>query len=506
MTCFRVTAVLVLFTINIPVTWARSPGNTDSLSLTLDQAIELALDQSFDIRTLRLDLEQARQQKTAAKGRFKTNAELEVDTPYWSETVSEIPREGDLPVFNTTGLLRYQGRLDINQPLPTNGVFTLSSRTYHRSVSTYRPDLNQDLQRKDVLTSVSLRLNQPLFTLNTLQVGLRTANLNYKATDLRFNRQQWELVYSVTQAFYRLYRAEQQLAIARQDVEQQEQLVQLAKKKLNAGLIPEVESLQMEVDLAESQNNLVTARGEVSRIRDQFCQLIGLDFDVPVSVEADLQVQKLEIDLEHAVQKALQNRTDIREQKIDVELASIDIREADARSDFRGDLWAFYDITGISDPSLPFDASPGTLWESALTDAERRPNNRGVGVTFSIPLWDWGVNAAEVQAAKARLRNRQLELAELKKTIVRQVRDAVSRLTEAENRLRVLEKSSSVAERAFEISTRRFSNGDITSQTLALDRERLNQTRFSYLSAYVDYKLALADLRRKTMWDFNDRD
>jgi outer membrane protein len=59
-----------------------------------------------------------------------------------------------------------------------------------------------------------------------------------------------------------------------------------------------------------------------------------------------------------------------------------------------------------------------------------------------------------------------------------------------------------VAQRAFDISLERFNNGDITSQELALNRNRLVQAKTSYLSAYVDYKLSVADLRRKTMWDF----
>ena len=73
---------------------------------------------------------------------------------------------------------------------------------------------------------------------------------------------------------------------------------------------------------------------------------------------------------------------------------------------------------------------------------------------------------------------------------------------EAENRLEVLKKNQEVAQRVFDISLQRFNNGDITSQELALDRNRLTQAKFSFLNAYIDYKLALADLKRKTMWDF----
>ena len=41
-----------------------------------------------------------------------------------------------------------------------------------------------------------------------------------------------------------------------------------------------------------------------------------------------------------------------------------------------------------------------------------------------------------------------------------------------------------------------------TSQTLADNRDRLVQARRSYLTALVNHRLAVADLRRQTLFDF----
>ncbi len=51
-------------------------------------------------------------------------------------------------------------------------------------------------------------------------------------------------------------------------------------------------------------------------------------------------------------------------------------------------------------------------------------------------------------------------------------------------------------------SLARFESGDITSQDLGIEQERLAQSRLEYLDAYITYQLALADLKRKTLWDF----
>ena len=59
-----------------------------------------------------------------------------------------------------------------------------------------------------------------------------------------------------------------------------------------------------------------------------------------------------------------------------------------------------------------------------------------------------------------------------------------------------------LAGKSIEISVQRFANGDITSQELALDRDRLTQARMAYLDAFISYQLAGADLRRQTLYDF----
>ncbi len=470
--------------------------------LTLDDAIDIALEKSYDMKVLRLNLMRAEQGLIAAKGRFKTNADMSFQLPNWEESVSSIPVQNSLPVFNTTGSVMYYGRMDLNQPLPTDGVIRLRGSTYHRDVSTYLAETSTDLMRKDVYTSLSLQFDQPLFTVNSLKLGLKQADLNYERTQRQSNQNELFIIYRVTYAFFQYYQGVRQFQIAQDNVAQQKELYDIASKKFNAGLIAETEALEMEVDLAESENLLVIAESDMERTRDTFLQEIGLNFSDNITVQTEIDVQEFDVNLDKAVELALENRSEIRENEIDIELAKLTIKEVDAQSTIEGNLWASYELVGVSDANLDYDSSPGTLWNSSLEDMDRRPNNRSVGFTLSVPIFDWGVNQAEVEQAKAVMRSRELDLQEQKKTIVREVRDAVRQLKEAENRLNVLEKRQSVAQRNFDITLERFNNGDITSTVLADNRDRLVSAKSAYLSAYVDYKLAIADLKRKTLYDF----
>ena len=145
------------------------------------------------------------------------------------------------------------------------------------------------------------------------------------------------------------------------------------------------------------------------------------------------------------------------------------------------------------------------MFEDSWAILQKTPN-RGLTFNLTIPIFDWGKNRADVHAAEAQLYQNELGLQNLYVTIEREVRDVVRTLYETFDRVQMLAKSKEVSEKSFDISLQRFANGDITSVELARASDQLNTAKLSYLTAYNAYKLSLADLKRKTLYDFeNDR-
>lgn len=472
----------------------------EPILLDLDGAIEIALEKSYQMKALKLSVIRAREDLTAARGRFYTNANMDFVLPNYTERLSSVQQGYGFSVYNTRGLYEYRGNLNIIQPLPTNGEFRLSSSAYQTSES-YLTAAGVDTSIKRFQTSVSLEFSQPLFTVNSLKFGLKRAKLYYERTSKRYSRYELDIIYEVTTQFFTLYQATREEEIARNQAEQQREAYELARRKYDAGLIPEVEVLQMEVDLADSRNKLLEARGTRKKQADYFKQLIGLSLDENIAVQTDFVYETFEIDSSRALTEALSHRSEIREGEIDLMLAKMAVDEVRSEGRIQGEVSAFCDLSGISADHL-MDADLHALFNSSLTDLKNRPRNKGVMFRLTVPLWDWGVNRAQVAAARVEVQQAEYELAEQKKTIVREVRSLLNQVQESENRLEVLKKSEQLAEKSYHINKQRFENGDITSQELALDQQRLTTARQTYLNAFISYKLAIADLTRKTMFDF----
>ena len=50
----------------------------------------------------------------------------------------------------------------------------------------------------------------------------------------------------------------------------------------------------------------------------------------------------------------------------------------------------------------------------------------------------------------------------------------------------------------------RFENGELTSQELSIEQNRLSDVQLAYIDSYIIYRLAVANLERKTLYDFKN--
>ena len=307
----------------------------------------------------------------------------------------------------------------------------------------------------------------------------------------------------MTAGFYSLYRATRSVEIAEEKLKNSEESYRVANLKAEAGRIPQGDVLISEVALAQNRANLSAANGYLSREKDSFKQLIGLDLEEEIEIVTSLEYDTFQVDMLKAIDQALLNRLELEEAELDVKLQEISLDKAERIREFSGNITAYYDMTGIS--TIGSGSIPD-LFESSFDNFLERPPNRGVTLTLSYPLFDWGRGKARVQQEKANLRNSKLTLDNWRNTIIRQVRDIVRSVEEARNRLVIQETNQQVSQRSYAISRMRFDNGDITAQELAIEQERLADTQLAYLDAFISYQLSVADLKRKTLWDFkNDR-
>ena len=482
--------------------WSSVLYGRQTRILTYDESIQIALNRSYTAKSHLENKVAMEHSFNFYKAMFKPRLDLQIFSPSWAENVIPVQLPDGLPIYNSFGTMQFKGDLSFTYTLPTGGFLALSSEMYRNDISTVLA-LQQfsRLRTTQAHSSMSISFNQPIFTGNTLSENLEEARYSYERSSSRFTREQLNIIYNVTQGYYSLYKATRELEIANEKLNNSQESFRIAQLKAETGRIPEGDVLIAEVQLSQDKANLSESDGNLEQVKDSFKQLIGLNLEEEFQIVTDVKYDTFSVDLDKAIKEALSNRLELNEAELDIKLQEIQVDRAKRVRELSGNISAYYDITGVSTIG---SGSIQQLFESSFDNFVDRPPNRGITFSLSYPIFDWGRGSQRVQQEKAGLRSVELNRENWRTTIIREVRQIVRLVAETKNRLKIHEKNQQVSQRSYEISRLRFENGDLTSQELAVEQERLAGSQLTYLNAFITYQSAIADLKRKTLWDFKN--
>jgi outer membrane protein TolC len=303
---------------------------------------------------------------------------------------------------------------------------------------------------------------------------------------------QWAtLNYTIKNLFYTLYQAEEQLQIQQDEVAASQSNFDLADNKYKAGLIAEVDKLQLEADLAAAQTDLFNNQRLCAAAQRDLEIALGLPFGDSLLAKLDtLPDVNVSIDRETAVRVALANREDVLAAHQDITY------KEDALATTGNQRSINASLIGSIGPSVQQNA----IMLSQIGENPAISNTVTLAVT--IPIFDWGAHAAAMDAAQSAIDLSQTSLALKEEQVKQEVLSAIDQIEAAQKQVDVAKKSVMVAEKAYDLSRNRFDVGKITSQDLTLAQQRVTHARSSALSAEVAEHLALADLTQKTLFDY----
>ena len=471
----------------------------DTILIRYQDAIGIALDESYSNQSHLKQRDAMHHYYGYYKATFKPRFDISLNAPLWSEYVNQIDVPDGLPVYNSYGSFQTGFSTKFTYILPTGGDVAFSTNLYQEDLSTILATEGEKLQTKQFFSRFWLSFNQPLFTKNELKESLKEAEFLYEKANYYFSRNQMDIVYEVSRGFYFLVRAASEVDIAEEKLQNSKESFRVASLKAESGRIANAEMVSTEVSVASDQANLLKAKNQYWNIEEAFKQLIGLPASQAIKIQTDLKYEVFAIDEQKAIDEALIHRPEIHETYMDINLSNIQLDRAKRVREFKIYLSAYYDMTGISTLG---SGSTIDLIGSSFEDLAYRPPNRGVSLILTYPIYDWGRGKEKKREAEIRLEGKELELENLKTTIRREVREIIRTVTENQELIVIHKQNLDLARKSYSISQMRFENGDISNQELSVEREQLEEVQLNYLDAYINYQLAVNDLKRKTLWDF----
>ncbi|GEM_PF-13855 len=509
----------------------------DQMSLTLEEAVMLALNNNRDINVSRINAIIAGFDLRAARGVFDPVFVAESNYEQSIIPVGSILEGGEDGVVRNKDLT---GRARLGGATPVGGG-DYQVEFFSRRLTT---DNQFIILNPQYPTALTFFYNQPLwrnFRFDENRRLIEVAKKNLSLTDAQFRQQVIEIVTRVEQAYWELTFSLRNLNVQVEALRQARSQSESNRRLVKEGVLASIDIVEADAQVASFEQNVYRAQEVVTRADNTLKTLILSERTSPLWSRAltpttPVSLVPPPITLNEAVSTALANRPELQQLQTTTEINEINTRFYRNQTRPQIDLIGSYTADGLAGTpvqgaSTPFGDSllrletrinqlsilaglpplPGT--GTGLADippiliggygqslsnlfAQKFPIARA-GLRISLPLYN---RTAEAQLGRALAESTRIvnQRERLEMQIEAEIRDTLQVMRSAEARLASAAAASLLAEQQAASESRKFQNG-LSTVFLVLQRQtELLTARMRELLAQTDLNKSIAELQRVT--------
>jgi len=428
-TFFRVIGFIAILGLAGPVTISLHGAPLSGNTLTLQEAIHIALQQNPDL--------------LLAANRSRS-----------SEITWEKQRGSFLPDLSLSSSGNRQAGKSVD---PVSGDYTASAYTRF---------------------SLNLSSSLTLFNGFANTSSLHQTRENRDAAQAELSRTRQGVVFSVTNEFVRSLTARSFVSVEKENHKAQENLLKQISAFFEAGRRSVADLYQQQAEIAASEYRLQEAERAYQEAAIALLQSLGRDPGMDILLQepaVDEMVKSLQVILDDhsASAENIPDRPDI---------AAGENRVAAARYAVRAARSGYY-------PRLSVSAGVGSSYSSAIpgSDLEDQLLDRNLSASISlnlaVPLFDRGLTRQEVAAAKIQLDNEQVTLARRRRQVTAEVRQARLNWESASRQLASANTQLKYAGAALNSVEDRYRASTATLSEVSQSRALYRQARYNHVAA-----------------------
>lgn len=476
----------------------------NQLSITIQDAIEMALKNSNDISASRKSIEISNFALRAAKGTydpvFNSQTYFESRTTPTASTIGgavngKVTQKSMFNDLGFTGFSPWQG-----------GSYDLTFNQARTTTSNRNTTLNPQFP-----TNLIGTYTQPLFRNRSIDSNRRNiviAGRNVNISESQLRQQAITIISQVETAYWDLYNALRNLQVQVDTLRQAREQYESNRRQAEKGVLAPIDIVQAEAQVYTYEQNVYAAQESVTRAENTLKPLIlpnrtDPEWNRPLvpTTPADIEVPRLS--LEVAAAEAARSRPELEQIGINAEINRIDQRFYRNQAKPRIDLFGTYTGAGLAGTPNPLSSGfanvPDLLKGGYATSVgnlfrQEFPTYR-VGVNIEWPLFN---RTAKANLGSSIVRGAQIENQRLQQEqdIEAEVRNTLQALRSAEYALNAATQARIAAEQLYESEQRQF-RGGLTTYYLVLQRQtELSAARGREIQARTNLNKAISTFNR----------
>ena len=453
---------------------ASAQENTDTIGLTLQEALARAFSQSEEIRLARNQVELADAEvKTVRAGALpQISGNLGYTRTFESQFNSgegfEIPDSLQFNPDSTASILDRLRYLEQNADLAgLGGLGSLFGNLPFGQTNGY---------------SASIGGTQLLFSGGRTGAALEAARNFREAARFNLQEQQAEIELSVRTAYFRALYAQELERISDAAVAQAQRFLEQERLRERSGAASELEVLRADVSLANLRPQAVAAQNAADIATLDLKRLINVPATQPLKLTTPLDVPENFAAVADSLAD-LSTRASIQAAERQVRMRELGVKIA--RGAFWPDVSVSMNYGRLAYPTDPFSFT-GVVW--------RTDWNAALGMR--IPIFDGLRRNAQLDQAQVNLNNSRLQLAQLREGVQIQYQQAVGERRRAQETITARQTTVTQAQRVYDLTVLRYDRGLATQLEVSDARLALLQARTNLAQALSDFYVAEATVTR----------
>lgn len=452
--------------------------------MTLDQAIHTARHQSVEA----LEARQAfistywayRSYKASRLPSFYLYGEImNFDR---SLTLLQNPEDGTLNYVSSNNLQNSLG-LEISQNVTFTGG-TLSVATDLSRIDQFGGARGLMWYSRPVIVSY----RQPLFSYNQFKWDKKIEPKEYERGKRNYLESMENITINAVAAYHTLLLAKMNNDISKSNFDNSGKMLRIAKERLQLGDVTRAEYLQLELRMLNDSISINETAVTLREAQMHLNSLLGYDesYEIEPIISDDLPDIRMDYDL--VMSKSLENSSFSLNNEINLLNAESSVAYAKASRGFSMSLNARF---GLSQTGPEFPDAYKNLLDQEV-----------VGISFSIPIFDWGLGKGKVQKAKAAQEVVRAQVQQSENDYRRQMFTAVSQFNNQRQQCMVSQKAMKIASERYELTMHRFREGNATVTDLNMAQTENDSAVRQYISDVSNFWIYYYTLRQYTLYDF----
>lgn len=321
-------------------------------------------------------------------------------------------------------------------------------------------------------------LSLPIYTGGRLENNIAASQHGLAAADLNLEDTKQSIRFKALQAYYELLQRQNLRNVSQSAVDMANEQRDLIQIQFEEGAVAYADVVQMEVQLADYRQGLVSAEGNLDAARYTLARVVGLPQDTFIEPTDDFTYTPFPYTMPECVAYALDHRADGA-------AADCRVKQYEANKNAQKAGW-HPTLRGIvnknTDADRPFRKERTDQWEA--------------GARLDWTVFDNFVTSANVASAKAQQMQAQAQADGLWNDIRLETRTTYAQMKAAEANIRSTERAVHQAEESYKIAQIRYEEGVDILLSVTNAQEKLTQARANYYSALYSYNLYKAALEK----------